>query len=399
MGGKHAVNELAIFGGSRLFSTAKPTSNLARPNIERFLAISREFIDAHQYTNGIVARTLERRLSAFHQTDFCVSFCSGFWSVALAMRALAKPRKTEVVLPSLTYRRMADVAAWNRLTPHFCEVEELTLANSAETVRPCINRHTALILGVHPLVNLCDIDGLVNLSDEFDLPLLFDSVESASETFAGRRVGGFGSAEVFSLGASKLINGFEGGYVTTNDAQLAERLIMMRDVAHGQATDAPVGGALNVQLSEVHAAMAIAAMDDLDDQVNRNRRRYHTYQRLLASLNDVRLIEFDERYHPAYKNIVIELLADWPLTRDETVAVMNAEMALARAYYGIPLHRKPMAYTHVSTELPITERLAERLLILPSGQLVSIEDIGTIVELLGFISHNASDIKRSLSRT
>lgn len=398
MAKKSNIEELAIFSGARLFATPKPISNLVRPDFEKFLGYSKMFFDQHQYTDGVLVKQLEQRLAAFHETTFCVTFCSGFWALALAISALARPGKNEIVMPSFTYRRMADIAAWTKLKPHFCDVEEDTLANSAATVRPCINEDTAVILGVHPIVNICDIDGLIDLAEEKNIPLLFDSVESAYESSAGRKIGCFGAAEIFSLGASKLVNGFEGGYLTTNDARLAERLSMMRDFGLDGQDHVAVPGGLNAKLNEIHAAMALAGLDDLEDQIIRNRQRYQTYQRLLASLKGIRLLEFDENYRPGYKNIVIEVLEDWPLSRADTVSILNAEMILARAYYTPPLHRKRMAYPHVSAELPVTDRLAERFILPPCGHLVSNEDIAEIADLMQFISVNAPAIKDRLQQ-
>lgn len=382
-----------------MFSTPKPTSNLVRPDFDKFLGYSKVFLDSHQYTdNGALAKQLEQRLAAFHQTEFCIAFCSGFWTLALAIMALARPGKNEIVMPSFTYRRMADIAAWTRLKPHFCDVEEDTLANSAASVRPCINENTALILGVHPIVNFCDIDGLVDLAKENNIPLLFDSVESVYESSAGRKIGCFGTAEIFSLGASKLVNGFEGGYLTTNDAQLAERLALMRKFGFNDRDNVAVPSGLNAKLNEIHAAMALAGLDDIEDQVVRNRERYLTYKRLLAPLKGIRLLEFDESHHPGYKNIVIEILEDWPLSRTDTMSILNAEMILARAYYTPPLHRKRMAYPHVPVELPVTDRLAERYVLPPCGHLVSNVDIAGIIGLMSFISANATAIKARLQQ-
>ncbi len=394
---KSSVEELAVFGGSSLFAIPKSTSNLLQPNFEKFMSYSKLFFDQHQYTNnGPNVKLLERRLAAFHQTEYCVTFCTGFWAIALAISALALKGKTEIVMPSLTYRRMADIAAWVNLKPHFCEVEPETLAMSAATVRPCINENTALILGAHPIVNCCDIIGLVALAKEKGIPLLFDSVESVYESTADGKVGGFGSAEAFSLHACKLLNGFGGGYITTNDASLARQLALMRGFSFEDIDKIVVPGGMNAKLNEMHAAMTLASLDDIEEQIARNRQRYYTYRRLLATIPGIRLLEFDERHRAAYKNIVVELLDEWPLTRADTISILNAEKILARAYYSPPLHRKPMAFAHVPADLPVTDRLAERFLNLPCGQLVSNDDIADIVEMLGFISANASRISDRL---
>ena len=94
-----------------------------------------------------------------------------------------------------------------------------------------------------------------------------------------------------------------------------------------------------------------------------------------------------------YKNIVVELLDEWPLSRADTIRILNAEKILARAYYAPPLHRKPMAYPFVSANLLITDRLAERFLNLPCVQLVSDDDISDIIGILRFISDNANQIR------
>jgi len=394
---KSNMQELAIFGGASLFAIPKSTSNLLQPDIEKFMDYSRSFFVQHQYTNnGPNVKLLEQRLAAFHQTEYCVTFCSGFWAIALAISALALKGKTEIVMPSLTYRRMADIAAWVNLKPHFCEVEPSTLSMSAATVRACINENTALIMGMHPIVNCLEVDGLAALAKEKKIPLLIDSVESVYESTASGKVGSFGNAEVFSLHASKLLNGFEGGYITTNDAGLTKQLALMRGFGFVGRDSISEPGGLNAKLNEVHAAMALASLDGIEEQVERNRQRYYTYKRLLAAIPGMRLIEFNEKHQSGYKNIVVELLEEWPLTRADTINILNAENILARAYYSPPLHRKPMAYDYVTANLPVTDRLAEIFLNLPCGHLVSGNDIADIVEIMRFILTNAEQINNRL---
>jgi dTDP-4-amino-4,6-dideoxygalactose transaminase len=397
---KKCVNDLALFGGPRLFDKNLSTSNLLQPDIEKFLGYSRTFFDQHQYSNnGPNVQLLERRLAEFHQTAFCVTFCSGFWAIALAISVLAIKGKTEIVMPSLTYRRMNDIAAWVKLKPHFCEVDPTTLSMSAATVRPCINENTALILGVHPIVNCCDVDELVALGEETNIPVVFDSVESLYESTPNGRIGGFGCAEAFSLHACKLLNGFGGGYLTTNNSQLAKRLNIMRGFGFDAVDHVAVSGGLNAKLNEMHAAMTLASLDDVEAQVLRNRDRYHAYKRLLSGVPGIRLLEFDERYRSGFKNIVSELMDDWPLSRANTISVLNAEGILARAYYAPPLHRKPMKYEFVYADLPLTDQLSEKFLNLPCGHFVSVENIGEIAAMLGFISANGKAIEESLTQS
>ncbi|WP_068825962.1 aminotransferase class I/II-fold pyridoxal phosphate-dependent enzyme [Pseudomonas sp. BMS12] len=389
---KTGCDDLALYGGKPLFVAPKSTSSLVRPSFERFLEYSRTFFDAHQFSNsGPLVQQLEQRLAQFHGAEHCVTFCSGFWALVLTIKALALPGRRELLMPSLTYRRMADVAAWAGLVPRFCEVDRQSLAVSAETMREHVNEHTALLLGVHPIINCCDVSALELLSAESGVPLFIDAVESVYETYAGRKVGSFGRAECFSLHASKLLNGFEGGYITTNDSELATRLVQIRGFGFYTPDNVQELG-MNAKLNEVHAAMALAGLDELGTQVTRNTERYRTYQRELAGLPGVRLVPFDESERSGFKNILVELLDDWPLSRAQTLAVLNAEKVLARAYYSPPLHLKPCDYPTISGPLPLTEHLAEQFMLLPCGHFVDESDISQVAQLMRFLHDNAVEL-------
>ncbi|POZ62640.1 aminotransferase class I/II-fold pyridoxal phosphate-dependent enzyme [Chromobacterium alticapitis] len=390
---KQKADDLACYGGQPLFDSIRSISNLVRPDIETFLAYSKQFFENGQFTDhGVVEALHERRLAEFHGVRHCVSFCGGFWGLVMTMKSLALPGRREVVMPSLTYRRLADIVAWAGLTPHFCEVDPELLCITAETAAPHINEHTALILGVHPIVNCCDVDGLEALSERTGVPLLFDAVESVYESHRGRKIGACGSAECFSMQSSKLFNAFEGGYVTTNDDALAERLRALRDYGVDESGQMTMPG-LGVRQNEMHAAMALAALDDVERQVDDNRRRYYAYRRGLSSVPGVRLREFDESERCGFKNILVELLEDWPISRDDTVKLLNSEKMLCRAYYSPPLHQKKTGYDMIFGDLSQTERLAQRFMLLPCGYFVSEADIEQIVGLLAFIYQNGAEIR------
>jgi dTDP-4-amino-4,6-dideoxygalactose transaminase len=391
---KGCVEDLAVFSGSPLFGEFKSTSSLYQPELSSFLRYSKAFYDQRHYTNnGPNVRLLEQRLADFHQAKYCISFSSGFWALALTMQELALPGKTEVLMPSFTYRRMADIAAWVRLKPRFCEVEADSLAVSYDSVKPYISSETALIMAVHPIVNCCDVSGIERLGQEFGIPVLFDAVESMYETIGAGKIGCFGIAECFSLHASKLLNGCEGGYVTTNDDVLANNLRLKRSYGFAGQDNCVVPGGLNAKLNELHASMALANLDELPKLVEANKVRYRQYQQLLTSLPSIRLLQFDEQYQTSYKTIVAELTDDWPLSRDDTVRILNAERILARSYYSPALHQKTMLYPHCSEELPLTDFLSKRFLLLPCGDFITLDDIIKVVQFLEFLYHNSDQIK------
>ncbi len=393
---KLTMNDLALFGGPVTFLPPKSIGSLANPDPKKFLDYSRIFYEQHRYTNnGPVNRLLEDRLAEWHQTERCVTFASAFWGLSLAIRHLSIPGRSEVITPSLTYRRMGEIIASAGMVPRFCDVDPETLAQTAETTRACVNQETALILGAHPTINCCDADGLERLSAETGVPLLFDSVESAFETTKGRRVGTFGRAEGFSLHATKLINGFEGGYLVTNDHELADQLRLMRGFGIPEE-DQTVCFGMNAKFNEIHAAMAMASMDDLDELVERNRQRYIAYRDLLDGIDGITLRLFDEEEQTSFKNILVRLDEQWPLSRDDTLAILQAEGALARPYYSPALHIHKAGFETRFGHLPAAERISRLYMLLPCGDQMSVGDIRAVVDLLSLVAAHAEEIGDTL---
>jgi dTDP-4-amino-4,6-dideoxygalactose transaminase len=393
---KEKLTDLVVCGGRPLFDPPISTSNLVKPSIEVFFEYSKIFHEAKRYTNdGALVKLLERRLAEFHQVAHCITYVNGFWALVATIKCLALVGKSEVLMPSLTYRRLADVVAWAGLKPRFCEVSRINMALDPGDVERNISTDTALILGVHPIVNTCDAPAICQVGQRHGIPVMFDSVESVYETIEGQKVGSFGKAECFSMHASKLLNGFEGGYVTTGDTELAHRLAVLRGFGFfGQDNIEMLG--LNAKLSEIHAAMALASLDDLEDQIHRNRARYRTYQELLVRIPGIRLLEFNEQEKTSFKTIVVELLEPWPFSRDTTIKLLNTEGALARPYYYPPLHSKPMAYPFVPAVLPITDALASRFILFPCGHMLTHNNIEKFIELLRFLSTHAALVKKQI---
>ena len=197
--------------------------------------------------------------------------------------------------------------------------------------------------------------------------------------------------------ASKLLNGFEGGYITTNNPELARQLSLLRSYGFEGQDNCVIAGGLNAKLNEMHAAMALANLDELEQLVADNRARYNRYKAELASIPGIKLLTFEEGCRSGFKNIVVEIQEEWGIGRDETVAILNAENILARAYYSPPLHKKEMRYSHIHCTLHLTDKLAARFMLLPCGDFVTQDDISEIVSVLRFIQRYGSEImERSL---
>lgn len=382
------------FGGkSGYFEIPISTSNLYQPDLDLVHRYSRPIFERPE-DHGIVTAQLESRLSSYHQAQHCIALSSGFWALVFALAYQAKSDRSEVVIPSFTYRRLADVVHWAGKTPVFVDVGE-DLSMSLDASRSAITSRTSCVLAVHPIVNCCDVYGFLSLSEETGVPVVFDGVESVHETIRGRRVGSFGPPEVFSLHASKLINGLEGGYICLSDGRAADQLRAARDGGLLRNYSHP-WPALDARMSDGHAAFALAGLDELDSNISHNKRIYEAYARLLGEIPGVRLLMFDESEQTSFKNIVAEVEDSFPVSRDVLVQFLNSRGVLARAHYDPPLHLKVASYETVRSSLKITERVRARFLNLPCGARVNLPDVRTVCDLIALIGSSASSVGKFL---
>lgn len=381
---KRGVENLALFGGKPIFDVPKSTSSLYCPSEKSFFTYAESIFTTRRLTNnGPLLLRLEDRLAELHGSLYCVGFCSGFMALQIAMYLLALSGKKEVIMPSATYRRMVDIVLWAGLRPRFTDIDLFSAGMSPENIRPHICSDTALILGVHPIVHMSDMIGIETLSHEFGIPLLIDAVEAAYGTINGRSIGSFGDAEVFSMHASKFINGAEGGYLTTNNKDICDSVKKIRSFGFSGKDNLYTLGT-NAKLNEVHAAFVLANIDELENQIDRNKLLFSIYDNGLDPYY-YNLVRYNAEEKRTWKNIVVDVLDTIKISRDTILKILNAENILARPYYAPPLHKRFNDYVRGDANFTHTDYITNRRMILPSGSHVDKEDIEKILRLMNFI--------------
>lgn len=396
---KRKIDDLAKFGGPPLFASPRPIGQLDTPPIDEYLAHLRAMLERKRLTNdGPFVRELEIRLAEYHGVAHCIALASAGLGIAMLIQVFSGGTAGEVIMPAFSFRGLPHFARWAGQTPRFADVDPRTQALAPESVEGLVTERTSAILAVNNFNGPSDIEGLSQVAARHGLPLFFDSVYGIGTAYRGRRLGSFGRAEVYSLHATKLINGFEGGYVTTNDESLAQMLRYQRNFCYGSEDDIRADKliGLNAKLNEPHAAMALLSLGRLEETIAANRARHDAYATACEQIAGIRLLGYpvpdDEPRN--YSLVVAELTALWPLSRDTTLTLLQAEGLAINAYYSPPLH---LAWGEPDTPLPTTEYLAERFIQLPSGGLVSIDDIQKIGELLNFLSENGQAVRAALA--
>ncbi len=404
--GKTHIDELGIFGGKPLFSPPRPIGQLATPPAAEFIGLIREAYERKRLTNdGPLVRQLEEQLAAHHGTAHCIALANAGLGLMMLLQITAGGKQGETLIPAFSYRGLPHFARWAGQRPRFCDVDPLNHTLSVASAAAALSDDTTAILAVCNFNGAGDIAGLSRLAAEKNRPLIIDSVYAIGSTRHGRPLGGNGLAEVFSLHATKLLNGFEGGYVTTNNDELAALLRQQRNFCFPSEPDInledfPHVMGLNAKLNEFHAAMALATLAQLDEIVARNRERYQAYRQVFAALPGLDLVpcpDSDEETG-SFLMTVAEVTTEWPLSRDETVRLLRAEGCAINPYYSPPLHHAMPDPTGVPVSLPVAESLAERFFQLPAGDLVSLPDITRLGDLLAFVQGHGQTITARLRK-
>jgi dTDP-4-amino-4,6-dideoxygalactose transaminase len=375
--------DLAVRGAPPMF--ASPL-HVGRPNIgnaERFLARARDILDTRWLSNnGPLLVEFEQRVASLLGVRNCVAMCNGTIALEIATRALEL--RGEVIVPSYTFIATAHALQWQEITPIFADIDPATQNLDPDVVRRMITPRTTGIIGVHLWGRGAPVAELRSVAQAHGLRLMFDASHGFGCSYGGTPLGNFGDCEVFSFHATKFFNTFEGGAVVTNDDRLAEKMRLMRNFGFS-GYDRVIYPGTNGKMTEIAAAMGLTNLEDLPDFVAINRRNYHLYRAEIRGIRGLRLLEFDEGEQNNFQYIVLDVSPGFPVSRDRLVEIMHAENVLARKYFWPGCHNmEPYRsyYPHAGLVLVNTTRIAERVVVLPTGTTTSVEDIGAITSIL-----------------
>jgi dTDP-4-amino-4,6-dideoxygalactose transaminase len=394
------TRRLALLGGERAF---RDVVHVGRPNIgdrAGFLARVNDMLDRRWLTNdGPLVREFEQGIAQVCGVRNCVAMCNATVALEIAIRAL--DLKGEVILPSYTFVATAHALQRQEITPVFADMDPRTYNLDPAGVERLITPRTSGIIGVHVFGRSCDTEALADIAVARGLKLMYDAAHAFGCSRGGRMVGGFGACEVLSFHATKFLNSFEGGAVVTDDDELAAKMRLMRNFGFA-GYDRVIYLGTNGKMTEICAAMGLESLEAIDDIVAVNRRNYEAYREGLRGLPGVSVIDYDPEERNNYQYIVVEIDAEVAgLDRDDVVEVLHAENILARKYFWPGCHRmepyrsfQPNA--HVL--LPHTERVAARIVVLPTGQTLSVGDIGTICGTIRTALGHARPVREALAR-
>ena len=328
-------------------------------------------------SQGQYVRRFEEAFSRFHGVDHALTVSNGTTALHLALVALGIGPGDEVIVPDLTFAASANVVLHCGATPVLADVCRDTWTLDPEDFERKITSRTKAVMPVHLYGHPCDMDPIMEIAREHGLRVVEDNAEALGATYKGAKTGTIGDVGCFSFFANKVITTGEGGMVVTRDAELAKRMMVLRD--HGMEKGRRywhVVPGFNYRMTNLQAAIGLAQMERLESFLARREAIVARYDEHLSKVPGIELPprkSWARNIHWLYSVLVDP--AEAGIDRDH-LARKLAERGIETRGFFYPLHEQP---PYRSDEAyPVTTEVSSRGLSLPTANDILIEDVDRV---------------------
>ena len=330
-------------------------------------------VDGRQYILGPQCHALERELAQDAGVAHAILTSSGTAALWMTLRALGVKPGDEILVPSHTAFPTVEAICFAGAVPVFVDVDEWYAMDAKDAAARATAR-TVGIVPVHLYGQAADVDALQDLAARLGVWMLEDCAQAQGATWAGRRVGSFGRAAIYSFYPSKNLPVMgDGGCVLTGDDEIADRCRRLRD--HGRLSkDRHLEVGFNLRFNEIQAAAARVLLPRL---ATMNDRRRALAARYRAALADLPLELPGERQHARH---VYHLYVIRTPRRAELADFLGQRGIQTGIHYPVAAHQQPAVAHLAAPSLPGTERLVHEILSLPLSACHTEAEIDQVAE-------------------
>ncbi len=348
-----------------------------RAAVEDVLA-SGKLTDA-SYEGGKYVREFEGKVKALLGARHAVAVNSGTAALHSVLMALGVKPGDEVIVPSFTFVATANVVLASGARPVFVDTKPDYNMDPRE-FRRAITRKTKAVIPVHVFGYPADMDEIREAAASKSIPVIEDAAESMGATYKGTQTGRLSSAGCFSMYASKVVTSGEGGAISTDDDELADKLRLVRNHGMVEHNDSRHLG-FNYRLPEMGAALASVQMDRLGGFLDARAKNAKYLTERVASVEGVSFTQKSGDRTHVYYLYTLYLRKN----RDRVLAALHSANVGSAVYFQIPAH-KTQLYARLGygrKVLKNTEAASKHVISLPVHPGLSEADLGRVAD--GFL--------------
>jgi len=331
------------------------------PFKEEILSGIEKVLDGMQLFLGENVQQLEKDFAEFSDAAHGIGVSDGTGALHVILRALGIGPGDEVITVSHTFIATAEAILLSGAKPVFVDIDPNTYLMDVSQVEAKVTPQTKAILPVHLYGQTVDMDPLLEIAARHGLKVVEDACQAHGAEYKGRKAGSLGDAAAFSFYYSKNLGAYgEGGFVSTNDSELAEKIRKIRDHGSGIRYHHDLIG-FNARLDEIQAVVLRAKLPHLAEWNEKRREHARLYNELLKDTPVKTPTELSDN-----KSIYHLYVIAAP-KRDELQAFLKEKGIFTGIHYPIPIHQQRVMETlsYKSEDLPVTEHVTSQILSLP----------------------------------
>lgn len=340
-------------------------------------------IDSGWYIGGQELEKFERHFADYCGTRYAIGVANGLDALILVLRAWKELGRLndgdEVIVPSNTYIASILAITANNLTPVLVEPNVDSYNIDPLKIEAAITAKTKVILPVHLYGQLAEMPEIMQIAKKHHLLVLEDSAQSHGAEIDGKKAGAWGDASGFSFYPGKNLGALgDAGAVTTNDAELAQMLLALRNYGSHEKYKNLVPG-VNSRLDEIQAAMLDIKLQFLDQEVQHRRQIADLY--LTEIVNPLIQLPLEQIDAEQYNQHVWHLFVIRTKHREALQKYLAEHGVQTLIHYPIPPHQQQAYKAWNALSFPISEQIHAEVLSLPMGPTLGIEEAKKIAQL------------------
>ena len=325
---------------------------------------------------GRKTAAFEEAWAAYCGVGHAILMSNGTVTQEAILHALGIGPGDEVITVSFSFNATVSVILRTGATPVFVDIREDDFCMDPAQVEAAITPRTKAIMPVHLYGLMADMDPLVDIAKRHRLWIVEDAAQAHGATYHGERAGRFGPA-MFSLYATKNLMTGEGGFATTDDDEVADRIRLFRN--HGMRVryyHESLG--TNYKPSDLAAAIGLAQLTRLDERTEQRRRNAAFLTERLAG-------DFLTPVVPAGREHVWhQYVMRFPGERQRVIDGLTEREIGTLIYYPVPIHKQAYLQAFVpgaaDLDLPVTNQLSDEVLAIPVHPRLSDDDLATVAD-------------------
>jgi dTDP-4-amino-4,6-dideoxygalactose transaminase len=334
-----------------------------------------EVLDSGIIAQGPRVKAFENAFANLCGVKHAIATSSGTTALHTALLAHGIGLGDEVITSPFTFIASANSILYTGAQPVFVDIDPVTFNINPSLIEQSITSNTRAIMPVHLFGLPCNMDPILAVAEKYNLLVIEDACQSHGATYKGQRVGSFGTG-TFSFYPTKNITSAEGGMITTNDAEFAEKCRVIRQHGmHRRYYHDELG--FNFRMSDIHAAIGLAQLQKL---ARFNEARMVNAAFFTKHLKEVLVPGIPEGRQHVFHQYTVRVPND---RRNMLVDHMKEHEIGCSVYYPLPVHKQPY-YTQVQSfdlYLPESEKAASEVISLPVHPALSLDDLEKIVSV------------------